>query len=118
MHVGEKIKKLRKERNFSQAQLAIKIGTDARRISNYENNINVPTTELLIKIAEVFNVSLDYLVKEDVDNMATTPIRDRKLLEQFEEVDRMPEDDKEHIKFLIQTVIDNKRFKNLAKEAV
>ena len=116
MHIGEKIKKLRKERNLSQAQVAIKIGTDARRISNYENNINIPTTDLLVKIAEIFNVSMDYLVKADVENTATTPIRDKKLLEQFEEVDRMPEEEKKHIMFLIQSVIDNKRVKKLVQE--
>ena len=118
MTIGDKIKKLRKESNLSQGQLALKIGTDARRISKYENNINLPTTETLIKIADYFNVSLDYLAKTETDNMATTPIRDKKLLQQFEEVDRLSDDEKEHIKYLIQSVLDKNRFKNLAKEAI
>ncbi|MCP4367552.1 MAG: helix-turn-helix transcriptional regulator [Deltaproteobacteria bacterium] len=118
MEIGKKINRLRKERNLSQAQLAIKIGTDARRISNYENGVNVPTTDALIKIADFFNVSVDYLVKTEVDNMASTPIKDKNLLRQFEEVDKLPENEKEHIKYLIQSVLDKNRFKNLAKEAV
>ncbi|MGP8320470.1 MAG: helix-turn-helix domain-containing protein [Methanosarcinaceae archaeon] len=118
MKIGEKIRRLRKEHNLSQAQLAQKIGTDARRISNYENCVNLPTTEALIKLADFFNISIDYLVKNETNNMAATPIRDKILLQQFEEVDKLSEDEKEHIKYLIQSVIDKNRFKSLAKEAV
>ena len=118
MTVGDKIKKLRKESNMTQGQLSIKIGTDAKLISKYENNINLPTTETLIKIAEYFNVSLDYLVKSESNSMATTPIRDKDLLRQFEELDRMSDEEKAHIKYVIQSVLDKNRFKNLAKEAV
>ncbi len=118
MTIGEKIKRLRKESNLSQGQLALKTGMDARRISKYENNINLPTTETLIKIAEYFNVSLDYLVKTDIDNMATTPIRDKDLLRQFEELDKMSDEEKAHIKYVIQSVLDKNRFKKLAGEAV
>jgi hypothetical protein len=70
---------------------------------------------VLTRIAQAFNVSLDYLVKENVDNMATTPIRDEQLLKQFEEIDRMSEEEKAHIKFVIQAVIDKNRFKRLAQ---
>ena len=115
MNIAEKMKRLRKEQDMSQAQLAEKIGADARRISLYENNKNIPGTDVLTRIANVFNVSLDYLVKENVDNMATTPIRDEQLLKQFEEIDKMAEEEKEHIKFLIQAVIDKNRFMQLAQ---
>lgn len=118
MNIGEKIKRLRKDQDMSQAELGAKIGADARQISNYENGKNIPGTETLISIAEVFNVSLDYLVKDNVDNMATTPIKDKELLGQFEEVDRMNEDERKHIKFIIQSVIDKNRFKKLANDAV
>jgi transcriptional regulator with XRE-family HTH domain len=115
MNVAEKIKRLRKENDMCQAQLAEKIGADARRISLYENGKTLPGTDVLTRIAQAFNVSLDYLVKENVDNMATTPIRDEQLLKQFEEIDRMSEEEKAHIKFVIQAVIDKNRFKRLAQ---
>jgi transcriptional regulator with XRE-family HTH domain len=114
--IGEKIKRLRKTNDMNQAELGRKIGADARQISNYENGKNTPSTDALIRIANVFKVSLDYLAKDEVDTMAAAPIRDKELLEQFEEVDRMTENEKEHIKFLIQSVIDKRKFKNLAEE--
>lgn len=113
--IGDKIKHLRKTHDMSQAELGEMIGADARQISNYENGKNVPGTEALIRIAKVFKTTLDYLVKDDIDNLATALIKDKALLEQFEEVDRMNNADKEHIKFLIQSVINNQKIKNLAK---
>ena len=47
---------------MSQESLGRRIGRSKPVISNYENNIKYPPLEVLISIANVFNVSLDYLV--------------------------------------------------------
>ena len=66
MPLGEHVKELRKEMGWSQSELADKVGTDARQVSRYENGRITPSLDVLVRIAEVFNVSLDYLVVEDV----------------------------------------------------
>ena len=59
--LGQNIKQLRLEKNITQKELASLIGVSQRLISNYENDSATPTVENLIKIADIFKVSLDFL---------------------------------------------------------
>lgn len=69
MNLGEKIYKLRKEKGLSQEALAEQINTTRQAVSKWENNQGYPETEKLILLSNVFEVSIDYLVK---DNKAGT----------------------------------------------
>lgn len=60
--LGDKIKTLRLKRNFSQKDLAQKIGVDVSMIGLYENGFRKPSLQTLIRIAYVFGVSTDYLL--------------------------------------------------------
>lgn len=62
MDFGNKLKKLRKEKNFSQEDLAKKIGVTRSSVANYETNRNYPNNEVLQKISVELDVSLDYLL--------------------------------------------------------
>ena len=62
-----RLKKLRKERGISQLKLALDINTNQNTISRYETGEREPGITDLIKIADYFNVSLDYLL-ERTDN--------------------------------------------------
>ena len=64
--LGERIKQLRKEAGWSQAELGEKVGTDSQRVSRYENERITPSIDAVVRIAEAFNVSLDYLLVETV----------------------------------------------------
>lgn len=64
MVLGERIRQLRTERGWSQDELAAHVGSDARGISRYENGRITPSLDVLVRIAEVFNTSLDYLAVE------------------------------------------------------
>jgi transcriptional regulator with XRE-family HTH domain len=66
MALGERIRHLRKEVGWSQAELGEKVGTDAGRISRYEGGRITPSIDALMRIAEVFNVSADHLLFDDV----------------------------------------------------
>lgn len=63
---GEKmefqLKKLRKERNISQLKLALDLNMNQNSISRYENGEREADYETLIKFADYFGVSLDYLL--------------------------------------------------------
>jgi transcriptional regulator with XRE-family HTH domain len=65
MAIGEQIKNLRKERGGSQTDLATKIAGDAGQISRYENGKITPSVEAIVKFAELFDVSVDYLLVDD-----------------------------------------------------
>ena len=62
---SERLRELRKEKNLSMKQLAIKLNTTDAAISNWENGINEPKISYLKAMAEFFNVSADYLLGLD-----------------------------------------------------
>lgn len=57
-----RIKDLREDRDLRQSDLARETGIDQRTISNYETGKTVPDAYALIKFADFFNVSIDYLL--------------------------------------------------------
>ena len=68
---GNTLKPLRLKENMTQAQLAKKIGVTKSVISAYETGLRLPSYDILISIAKIFNVSTDYLLgvenKQDID---------------------------------------------------
>lgn len=64
MLFNEKLYKLRKERNLSQEVLAEKLGTTRQAISKWETGQGFPETEKLLLISNIFEVSVDYLLKD------------------------------------------------------
>lgn len=60
--LGKRIKQLRNEQGITQDQLADYINVSRQSVWGYENGGVEPSLNVLIKIADVFNVSLDYLL--------------------------------------------------------
>lgn len=60
--VGDIIKELRKERNISQASLALKIGVSQKAIDYWERGVNEPKASYIVKLADFFDVSADFLL--------------------------------------------------------
>lgn len=65
MNLGEKIFRLRKERGLSQEALAERLGTTRQAVSKWENNQGFPETEKLLQLSNIFEVSTDFLLKDD-----------------------------------------------------
>lgn len=66
MKFGEKVQTLRKEKHLTQAELAKAVGISARAIQNYEiNDAHPRKREIYGKLAEIFDVDLNYLLTED-----------------------------------------------------
>lgn len=64
MTLGDKLSKLRKENNYTQEQLSSLLGVSRQAISKWESNITYPETDKLIRMSELFDCSLDYLLKD------------------------------------------------------
>ncbi len=64
MSFGEKLLQLRKEKGYSQEVLADKLSTTRQAVSKWENGQGYPETEKLLMIGNLFEVSIDYLLKE------------------------------------------------------
>ncbi|MGL5676756.1 MAG: helix-turn-helix domain-containing protein [Cellulosilyticaceae bacterium] len=67
MTFGEKLLKLRKEKGLSQEALAEQLGATRQAVSKWENGQGFPETEKLLAIGNVFEVSIDYLLKEQTE---------------------------------------------------
>lgn len=62
MKLGEQIKKLRIAKNLTQSELSRRVNVTKATISAYENDTRQPSYRVLIKIAQLFNVSIDNLL--------------------------------------------------------
>ncbi|MFZ0446508.1 MAG: helix-turn-helix transcriptional regulator [Bacillus sp. (in: firmicutes)] len=65
MHLSEKMKRLRAENNLTQEQLAEKLQVSRSTISSWETGRSYPDLEMVIELCDCFNVSLDFLLRED-----------------------------------------------------
>ena len=69
MDIGLQIKKFREQQKISQEELALKIFVSRQTISNWETNKSCPDVKSLITLSNIFNVSLDNFIKEDIKEM-------------------------------------------------
>ena len=69
MELHTQIKKYRTSMNLSQEELAEKVYVTRQTISNWENNKNYPDIHSLLLLSSLFEISLDQLVKGDIDMM-------------------------------------------------
>ncbi len=111
--LSEKLKQARKQKGITQGQLSQKIGADIQRISKYERGILIPTTEIMIKLSNALDVSLDYLLKND-KNRVTGKVKDAELIDQFVQVDALPDQDRHMLKALLDAFIKKHQFEALA----
>ena len=63
----ENLKTLRKEKGFSQEQLAARLSVVRQTVSKWEKGLSVPDAELLIKLSEVLNVEVSDLLGEKIE---------------------------------------------------
>ena len=61
-----RLKQLRLDKHMTQAQVAERIGVTASMVSSYETDIRLPSFEVMVRIADLFGVTVDYLLcRED-----------------------------------------------------
>ena len=65
MLFNEKLRKIRKENNLTQEELAEKLNVSRQAITKWESGVGIPDIENLKQISNMFNISIDELVKED-----------------------------------------------------
>lgn len=68
MELSEKLYQLRKKSGLSQEKLAEQLDVSRQAISKWESGYSIPESDKLIAISKFFQVSLDYLVKDDIES--------------------------------------------------
>ena len=64
----EKIKSLRKQKGITQEELAIRLNVVRQTISKWEKGLSVPDAEMLIRIADIFEISVSELLGANINN--------------------------------------------------
>ena len=76
MKFNDKLMKLRKENSLSQEELAEKLGVTRQTISKWELGQTTPDMDKLYQLSNLFNISVDELIKETDDNYQNNPVKD------------------------------------------
>lgn len=90
MSIGKRIRDLRKELELTQNQFGAKLGIHGRQLARYEEGINTPSIDILMKIADFCEVSLDYLAYgHDKQIARRAKINDLEILDLLRRMDRL-----------------------------
>ena len=76
-----RLKQLRLEKHLTQAQVAERIGVTPSMVSSYETDIRLPSFEVMLRIADLFGVTVDYLLcREDKRFLDISALSDREAV--------------------------------------
>ena len=89
--LNEQIKKLRMACGITQVQLANSLGVTKQSVSNWENDNIQPSIDMLIRIAEFFQVSTDYMLGLETKNTI--------------DVTELTDEEIAHIRFIISDIV-------------
>lgn len=82
MNLGERIYELRNEKNLSQGDLADALDVSRQSVSKWENNMAVPDLDKLIKLCDIFEISLDELTgREKIEKSVNSAINQKSAVE-------------------------------------
>ncbi len=96
---GNILKKLRTERGMTQAALAEQLGLDKSSVAKYESADVTPSSEVLMKLADIFGVSVDYLLGRVKDPRGQVPV----ALYYPPGYDKLTDEEREQIERLVDT---------------
>jgi len=108
MPLGDRIRSIRNEHNWSQGDLATKIGADTGQISRYENGKMTPGADVVVKIAEALDVSCDHLL---IDDAPRRPFRapDTQLGDRLNGLNDLDPDDWQALNHIIDALLTKRR---------
>ena len=105
MALSTRLKEERTKKRLSQQKLAELSGTHYSNVGRYERGDAKPSADTLNRIAQVLEVSPDYLMNGTLEDKAEGSISDQELLSQFKKIEKFPQDKKQVVIELIDAFI-------------
>jgi transcriptional regulator with XRE-family HTH domain len=102
LNIGHKISMLRKDRKWSQSDLAKEIEASREIIGKYERNENLPSIEMVLKMSKAFGVTIDYLIGN-----GEYASYDKETVERINDIQKMDNTTKDVLFNVIDTYIQN-----------
>jgi transcriptional regulator with XRE-family HTH domain len=116
MSLGDNVKRIRKERGWSQAELADKIGAHLNHVSKIENSKYMPSFDTVQKLAEVLQVSLDYLANSKDGKDGEMKIEDQTFAEKIRLLNSLETEERKAIILFIDALLSKKKMISFAQE--
>jgi transcriptional regulator with XRE-family HTH domain len=113
MTFAERLRKIRTEKGISKIDLGKLAGIHHAQIGRYENKGAHPSADVLAKLANALDVSVEFLLNGNKENLSENTLSDKELLSQFRAVEQMPEDEKSVVKKVIDALITKSKLKQL-----
>jgi len=88
MSIGFRLKKIRQRKKLPQKEVARRIGISNSRISNYERNYREPPLKILVLLADLYDVSTDYILGRTSNPKRTENNYDA-FKEMYDEIERL-----------------------------
>ena len=105
MEFREKLQNLRKSQGMSQEKLAELLNVSRQAVSKWESGQGYPETEKLIKISEMFNVSLDYLLKTEEYSTVKPIIKNSDISDIDDEIDDYIKNDQMNSRIIVIAIM-------------
>jgi transcriptional regulator with XRE-family HTH domain len=106
MSIGNRIRGLRKDLGLTQNKFGEKLDIHGRQLARYEEGINTPSIDVLMKIADYCEVSLDFLAYGVHKKLAKrTQINDNELLDLTRRIDNLKKADRDRIKWTVKSLL-------------
>jgi transcriptional regulator with XRE-family HTH domain len=112
--LGAKLKKLRDEKNLTQAELSKILGFADNYVAKIESGTS-PSMKTFKRLAAFFQIPVEYLVSEREDNAVTLPIRNQELFEVMLEVDKMVPEDRRLVLDVAKVIKEKNRLQEQVK---
>ncbi|WP_340621295.1 helix-turn-helix domain-containing protein [Xenorhabdus siamensis] len=107
---GVRLKALRKQKGWPQKELAGKVEIRFQQLNKYESGLNIPPAEMMVKLADVLGVTVDYLLTGNP--VEDSPLANSRLFRRFQVLERLAQEDQETVIKIIDAMIAKQRMES------
>ena len=104
---GVRVKTLRKQKRWSQKELAAKLEIRFQQLNKYESGLNSPPAEMLVKLADALETSVDFLLTGNP--VEESPLGNRRLFKRFRALEQLDANNQETVIKVIDAMIAKQR---------
>jgi len=110
---ASRLHELRRQKNLSQTELGQRADLHYTHIGRYERGEARPTADALKRLADALDVTGDYLLEGSTTDAARARFEDRDLMLQFQQVEKLPAEDKELVKKVVEAFLIKRKLQDL-----